>query len=94
MKVPNTKAPAGDLIVLVGGQAGGLGECVIRQTGETVTLGDRTYGRYQIVEPRGFESEEILHPLDQGPAGLLGTVFSTLAFGGVRQWTESLRDGE
>jgi nickel-dependent lactate racemase len=94
MKAARTKGPSDDVIVLISGPSRGLGECVIRKTPEIVKLGDQVYRRYRIVKPRGFEKEEILHPVDQGTAGLLGNVFSTLACGGTRRSAESLRSGE
>jgi hypothetical protein len=94
MKATRRKELSRDLVVLISGQTGGLGECVIRRTAETVKLGDQVYRRYRIIKPRGFEREEILHPLEQGTAGLLGTVFATLAFGGGRRWPGSLLAGE
>jgi len=84
MKATRQECPSDDVVVLVPGHEDGLGECIIRRTPEKVKLGEQVYLRYQIIKPEGYEKEEILQPLGQGTAGLLSTVFITLALGGSR----------
>jgi hypothetical protein len=55
---------------------------VVRDTESVVRLEGKDYSKYRIVQPRGFEDEEILHRPDRGPEALLAVVFVTLAEAG------------
>jgi hypothetical protein len=58
---------------------GKIEEIVVRKTDGSMRLEDRSYLRYQIIKPKGYEDQEIFHCPDRGLEVLLTVVFMTLA---------------
>jgi hypothetical protein len=54
-------------------------QVVIRNTKERITLGGKSYDKYQIIRPRGYEKEEVFHRPGRGYEALLSVVFTALA---------------
>ncbi len=59
--------------------SGGCTIVVVRNTFERIKLDGNDYFRYRIVQPAGYEKEDIVHRLDRGYEGLLASVFLALA---------------
>ncbi len=72
--------PAGrDIIVRISNGTKGVGQVIIRNTKERITLEGKPYHKYQIIRPRGYEKEEFFHRADRGYEALLSVVFMALA---------------
>jgi hypothetical protein len=69
----------GDIAVQVLYGHGGIEDIVVRKMDKTLKLEGKDYHRYQIVQPEGYEKEEIFHCPDRGREALLSVVFITLA---------------
>ncbi len=69
---------ADDVVVKVSNSLGGFDHIVIRNTYQMFKLGDQDYMRYQIIQPKGYEKEEIIHRLGQSHEGLICSVIMTL----------------
>ncbi|MDH7513211.1 MAG: hypothetical protein QHH14_09725 [Clostridiales bacterium] len=59
--------------------AKGVGQVVIRNTKERITLEGIPYHKYQIIKPAGYEKEEVFHRPERGYEALLSVVFTALA---------------
>ena len=68
-----------DVVVRILNGTQGVGQIVIRNTKERITLGGRSYHKYQIIRPKGYEKEEVFHRPDRGYEALLSVVFMALA---------------
>lgn len=69
----------GDVAVRVWNAFGGSEDIVIRKMDRVLQLEGKDYHKYQIVQPQGYEKEEIFHRPDKGREALLSVVFMTLA---------------
>jgi hypothetical protein len=80
MKNNVAKSPKSDEFqIRVRNGSGGCTVVVVRNTFERLKLDGHDYFRYQIVQPKGYENEDIVHRLDRGYEGLLASVFVALA---------------
>lgn len=68
-----------ELILTVFASSRALDEVIIRNKHETTQLEQEVYCKYQIIKPKGFENEEILHCRDRSYESLLAAVFVTLS---------------
>jgi len=68
-----------DAVVRVRNGSGRVGEIIIRNTREKMSLEGKDYYRYRIIIPKGYEEEEIFHRPDRGIEALLAVVFTILA---------------
>jgi hypothetical protein len=73
------KHKEGKFVVKISNGAGLSGEIVVRDTRQIIMLEGKDYHRYQIVQPQGFEKEEIFHRPQRGYEALLSVVFTALA---------------
>jgi hypothetical protein len=74
-----------DVVVRIWNDIGGTEDIVVRRTDKVLRLQGNDYHGYKIVEPVGYEEEEILHRADRGREELLSTVFIALAESGRRR---------
>jgi hypothetical protein len=79
MKLRKHRWNADDVVVKVSNGFGGFEDIVVRNTFQKVRLGDLDYMRYRIVQPKGYEREEIIHRVGQNREGLICSVIMTLA---------------
>ncbi len=79
MIVQKTTPEKGIVTVRVANASRPILEVSVRDTNEKITLEGKTYSKYRIVKPEGFEKEEILHQPERGPEALLSIVFTALA---------------
>ncbi len=70
---------SGEFRIRVRNGSGGSTVIVIRNTFERIKLDGHDYFRYRIIQPEGYENEDIVHRLDRGYEGLLASVFVALA---------------
>ncbi len=68
-----------DVVVRISNGTRGVGRVVIRNTKERITLGGKSYHKYKIIRPRGYEKEEVFHRPERGYEVLLSVVFMALA---------------
>jgi hypothetical protein len=68
-----------DVVVKILNGTRGLSQVVVRNTKERIILGEKSYRRYQIIRPRGYEKEEVFHQPERGYEALLSVVFTALA---------------
>jgi hypothetical protein len=68
-----------DLVVKITSSSGGQQDIVIRSTRESIRLAGDDYVRFQIIRPKGYEKEKIVHRLNRGYEELLTSVFLTLS---------------
>ena len=80
----------GDVAVRVLNGFGGTEDIVVRKMDKVLRLEGKAYHRYQIVQPEGYEEEEIFHRPDKGREALLSVVFITLAESGRRKQRTSI----
>lgn len=80
----------GDVAVRVWNASGGIEDIVVRKMDKVLKLEGKDYHRYQIVQPAGYEEEEIFHRPDLGGEALLSVVFITLAESGRRKQRDSI----
>jgi hypothetical protein len=74
-----------DVVVRISNGLGGTEDIVVRRTDKVLKLQGNDYHTYQIVQPEGYEEEEILHRADRGREELLSVVFITMAESGRRR---------
>jgi hypothetical protein len=68
-----------ELVVKVTNSSGGQRDIVVRSTRESIRLAGDDYVRFQIIQPKGYEKEKIVHRLNRGYEELLTSVFLTLS---------------
>ncbi|OGD20803.1 MAG: hypothetical protein A2Y69_05025 [Candidatus Aminicenantes bacterium RBG_13_59_9] len=81
----------GDVVVRVWNGFGGTEDFVVRKMDKVLQLEGKDYHRYQIVQPQGYEEEEIFHRPDRGREALLSVVFITLADSARRRQINKVR---
>jgi len=91
VNIPSPLRLDGDIVVRVLNGRGGVEDIVVRKLDKVLKLEGRDYHRYQIVEPEGYEKEEIYHRPDRGREALLSVVFITLAESGLRRQINTSR---
>jgi len=75
-----------EFVVKVTNSSGREEDIIIQSTHETMTLAGDDYVRFQIIQPKGHEKEEIVHRVSRGYEELLISVFLALAeAGGARR---------
>jgi hypothetical protein len=70
---------AEQMVVKISNGTGIAGEIVVRNTGQIISLEGKKYYNYQIVRPKGFDKEALIHRPDRGYEALLSLVFEALA---------------
>jgi len=76
---PSASTLADEIVVTIRDRAGRRKAVVIRNSHETIRLDGRDYQKFRIINPAGFEGEDIFHRPDLGSCDLLSVVFTTLA---------------
>lgn len=67
------------IVVTIRDRAGRREDIVVRNSHETARLDGRDYQKFRIINPAGFEGEDIFHRPDLGSRDLLSVVFTALA---------------
>jgi hypothetical protein len=75
----NAEAQPDGITIRVEAGSGEIREIVVQKTDRSMRLEDRSYLKYQIMKPKGYEDQEIFHCPDRGLEVLLTVVFMTLA---------------
>jgi hypothetical protein len=68
-----------DIVVRIVKTSGRTNDVIVRDTRKIIRLEGRHYQVYQIVQPEGYEKEEIYHLPDRSQEALLSLVFEALA---------------
>ena len=76
---PAAAAGVDDIVVTIQDGVGRREDVIIRNSRETARLEGRNYLKFRIINPAGFENEEIFHRPDYGDCSLLSVVFTALA---------------